>query len=334
MMKILVVQFLAVGDVVLSTPVLRLLKAQLDGSEVHFACRLGNKSVVEANLYIDKLFYLEEMSKLTEELRAEKYNYLIDLTNNLATRILTWRLGVESFRYEDYRIKRWILAKTKINLLPSTHIVDRYIQTLSKLSIKNDTLGLDYFIPEREFVPMDWLPESHRNGYVVFGLSAQQNTQLLPIKRMIELCDKINRPIILLGSKDDFANAEVIKNFFERSLDPSYEKGLQELGKKTIVYNGCGLFNTNQIASLVKQAQVIFTHDNALMHIAAAFKKEIFSIWGSSIPSFGNYPYRTKFTILEKANLSCRPCSSTGYAKCPRGHFKCMNEIIFDFYLL
>jgi ADP-heptose:LPS heptosyltransferase len=332
-MKILVVQFLSVGDVILSTPVLRLLKTQLDNSEVHFACRLSNKPVVEANPYIDKAFYLGEVNELTNELRAEKYNYVIDLTNNLVTRILAWRLGAKSLHYKNLNLRKWLLANAKINLLPNAHRVDRYIAMLSSLTIKNDALGLDYFIPEHDQVPMDWLPETHRNGYVVFALNAQHATQLLPVKRMIELCDKINRPIILLGNHEDFEKGEAIKKFFERTIDLSYEKGLQELGKKTIIYNGCGLFNINQTASLIKQARYIFTHDSAQMHIAAAFRKEIFSIWGSSIPMFGNYPYRTKFTVLEKANLSCRPCSITGHAKCPRGHFKCMNEIVFDFYL-
>lgn len=332
-MKILVVQFLSVGDIVLSTPVLRLLKTQLDNSEVHLACRLINKSVVEANPYIDKVFYLGEMNELTKKLQAEKYSCLIDLTSNLTTRILAWRLGVESFHYNGLRIRKWLLVDMKINVLPKAHMVDGYLELLSKLTVKNDTLGLDYFIPEHDLVPMDWLPQTHRNGYVVLGLSAERNTQSLPVKRMIELCDKINRPIILLGNQEDFEKGEVVRKFFERTTDVSYESGLQELGKKTIIYNGCGLFNINQTASLVKRAQYIFAPDSALMHIAAAFGKEIFSIWGSSVPAFGNYPYRTKFTILEKTNLSCRPCSATGHAKCPRGHFKCMNEIVFDFYL-
>jgi ADP-heptose:LPS heptosyltransferase len=99
------------------------------------------------------------------------------------------------------------------------------------------------------------------------------------------------------------------------------------------VYNACGKFNLNQSASLVKQARYVFTHDTGLMHIAAAFKKEVFSIWGSTIPGFGMYPYRTKFTVLENNRLDCRPCSKIGFEKCPKGHFKCMNDIVFDFYL-
>jgi ADP-heptose:LPS heptosyltransferase len=150
---------------------------------------------------------------------------------------------------------------------------------------------------------------------------------------MIELCDKINRPIVLMGGKEDFETGEVVRTFFERSNDPSYDEGLKELNKKTIIYNACGLYTLGQSASIVKGAKYVFSHDTGLMHIAAALKKEVFSIWGNTVPAFGMYPYRTKFTILENNKISCRPCSKIGHDKCPKGHFKCMNEIVFDFYL-
>ncbi|MEO1253412.1 MAG: glycosyltransferase family 9 protein [Bacteroidota bacterium] len=99
------------------------------------------------------------------------------------------------------------------------------------------------------------------------------------------------------------------------------------------MFNGCGKFNINQQASLIKNASCVFTHENELMHIAAAFKQKVYSIWGSNSPLFGEYPYRTQFTIFENNKLSCRPCSKTGFKQCPKGHFKCMNDLTFDFYL-
>ena len=68
------------------------------------------------------------------------------------------------------------------------------------------------------------------------------------------------------------------------------------------------------------------SHDTGLMHIAAAFGKEIFSVWGNTVPAFGMYPYRTEFRVLEVPGLSCRPCSKIGFDKCPQGHFKCMRD--------
>jgi ADP-heptose:LPS heptosyltransferase len=68
------------------------------------------------------------------------------------------------------------------------------------------------------------------------------------------------------------------------------------------------------------------------MHIASAFQKNIVSVWGSTVPAFGMYPYlvENNFKIIEVNNLSCRPCSKIGYEKCPKGHFKCMYNINSD----
>ena len=334
-MKILVIRFSSIGDIVLTTPVVRVLKTQLDEAEVHYVTKQQYKSIVESNPYIDKVFTLDtDLNELVNQLKQEKYDYIIDLHNNLRTRIVKWKLGVKSFSFRKLNVEKWLLVNMKINKLPSLHIVERYLEAVQSLGVKNDVLGLDYFIPEKDEVPLDWIPVTHRNGYVAYAIGAQHETKKLPVQRMIELCDKINRPIVLLGGKEDYDNAETIRKFFERAaLSSEYEAGLKELGKRTIIYNACGLYNLNQSASLLKQAHYVFAHDTGLMHIAAALKKEVYCIWGSTIPSFGMYPYRTKFTVLENTRLSCRPCSKIGFDKCPKGHFNCMNKIVFDFYL-
>ena len=111
---------------------------------------------------------------------------------------------------------------------------------------------------------------------------------------------------------------------------PKTEETLGKLGKHTQIFNGCGHFNIHEAALIIREATCIFTHDTGLMHIAAAFRKQIFSIWGNTVPEFGMYPYRTHFTVYERKGLSCRPCSKLGYNKCPKGHFRCMREINLD----
>jgi ADP-heptose:LPS heptosyltransferase len=334
-MKILIIRFSSIGDIVLTTPVVRTVKAQVDNAEVHFATKAQFKSMFDANPYIDKVHYLESsVWELIADLKKERFDFIIDLHNNLRTRIIKTALGVKSSSFYKLNWEKWLMVNMKINQLPGMHIVDRYLAAAAPLGVKNDSLGLDYFIPEKDEVPIDWLPEGFRSGYVAYAIGAQHATKRLPLERMIELCDRINRPIILLGGKEDSVNAEKIETFFAQTqASASYEEGLRALEKRTIIYNACGKFNLNQSASIVRQARYIFTHDTGLMHIAAAFRKEIFSIWGNTIPAFGMYPYRTKFTIFENNRLSCRPCSKIGYEKCPRGHFKCMRDVSFDFYL-
>ena len=334
-MKLLVIRFSSIGDIVLTTPIIRVLKTQLENAEVHFVTKIKFQSLLEANPYLDKVHYLEHsITDLIGQLRKEKFDCIIDLHHNLRTWIIKTSLGVNAYSFDKLNYEKWLIVNFKINRLPNQHIVDRYLDVVKPLGIKNDALGLDYFIPDRDVVPLEWLPETHRDGYVVYAIGAQHATKRLPLHRMIELCDKINKPIVLLGGVEDELMGEEIEFFFKRNENSAYyESGLKELNKKTVIYNACGKYNINQSASILKNASYVFTHDTGLMHIASAFKKEIFSIWGNTIPGFGMYPYRTKFTVLENTKINCRPCSKIGYKHCPKGHFKCMNEVVLDFYL-
>lgn len=334
-MKILIIRFSSIGDIVLTTPVIRCCKTQLD-AEVHFCTKKQFASILDENPYVDKTHALEnDLSGLIKQLKAEQFDYVIDLHNNIRTWRIKNALKAKSYAFDKLNYEKFLLTKFKINKLPNRHIVERYLDTVKPLGVENDDYGLDYFIPEKDEMEKEWLPESHRTRFIAFAIGGQHQTKQLPVKRMIELCDRINKPIILLGGPDDVKKAEEIEAFFKPNTEVRrFEKTLsEELNKRAIIFNACGKLNLNQSASIVKQSRAVFTHDTGMMHIAAAFKKEVFSIWGNTIPEFGMYPYQTKFTIFEKKGLKCRPCSKIGYDKCPKGHFKCMNDVVFDFYI-
>lgn len=333
--KVLIIRFSSIGDIVLTTPVIRAIKLQLPDVEVHYCTKKQFADILQNNPYVDKVHTLDDsLADLISSLKDEAFDFVVDLHNNLRTKIIKSRLGVSSKAFNKLNWEKWLMVNAKVNKLPNVHIVDRYMEAAAPLGVKTDGFGLDYFIPEKDEVESSWLPETHQKEYVAYVIGAQHNTKKLPLKRMIELCDKINKPIILVGGPDDAATAEEIVKFFERTEKSApYEEKLFEMNKKAHIFNACGKFNLNQSASLVKNATYVFSHDTGLMHIAAAFKKNIFSIWGNTIPMFGMYPYKTKFTVLENNKVNCRPCSKIGYQKCPKGHFNCMNKIVFDFWL-
>ena len=198
--------------------------------------------------------------------------------------------------------------------LPDVHIVDRYMETVKPLGVVNDGKGLDYFITPEDGKSINRLPETFRNGYVAFVIGANHNTKKLPVEKIISITKKINFPVVLMGGKEDVAAGEKILS------------GAQSPN----LFNACGKFSLNESAALIKQAAKVITHDTGLMHIAAAFKKEVISVWGNTVPEFGMYPYYGNFEVKnyksEVANLTCRPCSKIGFDKCPKGHFRCMKE--------
>ena len=334
-MKVLILRFSSIGDIVLTTPVIRILKTQLPDAEVHYATKEAYGSILSENPYVDKLHLLGgSLGELVADLKKKKFDVIIDLHHNLRTRIIKIRLGTKSYSFNKLNWEKWLLTKLKINKLPNIHIVDRYINAAKELGIHSDNLGLDYFVPETDEMPLDWLPESHQSGFAAVVVGAKFKTKQLPVNRMIELCDRINKPVVLLGGKEDESYAADIEKFFhEIDAGKAFEEGLEQLGKKTLIFNAVGKCNLNQSASLIQKSNWVFTHDTGLMHIAAAFKKPIFSVWGNTVPEFGMYPYRTQFTVFENKKLDCRPCSKIGYKQCPKGHFKCMNDLTFDFYL-
>lgn len=304
------------GDIILTTPVVRCLKTQFPHVEVHYCTKVAHKNLVESNPYIDKCHYLEDsIFELIQQLRAERFAFVIDLHNNLRTALIKYALGADAVSFSKLNVEKYLFSKFKINVLPQVHVVDRYMKTLKPFKIKNDGQGLDYFVPYRDIVELEWLPQNHQNGYVAYAIGGQHNTKKLPVERMIELCQKIDYPVVLLGGKEDAPAAEQI----ERALG------------EALIYNACGKYSFNQSASLVAQSEFVFSHDTGLMHVAAAFGKKIYSIWGSTTRDFGMYPYNTPYVILENNNLDCRPCSKIGYKSCPKGHFKCMQELSFDF---
>jgi ADP-heptose:LPS heptosyltransferase len=313
-MKILVVRFSSIGDIVLTTPIIRCIKQQLPQATVHYLTKASFARVLQGNPYIDKMVVIEkEITEVMAELKAEKYDYVLDLHNNLRTRRLKAALKVKSAAYPKLNGKKWLLVNLKINAMPNLHIVDRYFIPAKRLfNIVNDGKGLDYFIPDADNVPLSTLPASHQQGYVALVIAATYFTKRIPPDKLIALCNKIDQPIVLLGGSAELPLSNTVA---------------EVCGDK--VYNGCGKYNINQSASLIKQADLVITPDTGLMHIAAALHKKVLSVWGNTVPAFGMYPYQPGLgsAIFEVRGLGCRPCTKLGYNACPKKHFKCMNDI-------
>lgn len=313
MVKFLIIRFSSIGDIVLTTPVIRCLKTQVDDAEVHYLTKKTYSSILAYNPYIDKLLFLEDsLNKVIHDLKREEYDYIIDLHHNLRTSIIKARMKPLAFSFKKLNLEKWLMVNFKINRLPEKHIVDRYLDTLRLFDVHNDGKGLDYFIDPADEINKADLPVNHRNGYVGFVIGAKHNTKKLPKEKIASIIKGMQVPVILLGGKEDREVAEFIRN---------------ECGD--LCYNACGNYSLGQSASLVRQANVIVSHDTGLMHVAAAFKKKIISVWGNTIPEFGMYPYLPDpvSKIMEVRGLKCRPCSKIGYDSCPKKHFHCANQI-------
>ncbi len=315
-LKVLVIRFSSIGDIVLTTPVLRCLK-NLDKKEVevHYVTKKRFAAIIQDNPHVDKLHLLDgKLSALIARLRRERFDYVVDLHHNTRSYILKLALRRPSSSFFKMNIEKWLLTRFKINRMRPVHVVDRYFAATAALGVENDGKGLDFFLP----VGMTSLPEVlscvFHDDFIAFAIGGRHATKRLPNEKIISIVKKLPLAVVLLGGKDDSKNGHKIAS----ACGPQ-------------VFNACGLLSLKESAFLVKKAELVITHDTGLMHIAAAFNKHVVSVWGNTVTDFGMYPYMPEYPdrlyVAEVKDLSCRPCSKIGYRKCPKGHFDCMMKI-------
>jgi len=310
-MKFLIIRFSSIGDIVLTTPIVRVLKNA--GHEVHYITKEKFKAVIDSNPYIDRIYTIHhELSEVIGDLKAEEFDFAIDLHNNIRSQILISKLKLPKRSFNKLNIEKWILVNLKLNTLPDVHIVDRYLDTLNDFEIKNDGKGLDFFIDEQSKLAINKLAPELAKAFNVMVVGGNFFTKQIPNDIIIEIIDSSKIPFVLIGGPADKEKADEIM-----------------AKTSTVCANACGELSLKESAYFIEKANAIVSSDTGMMHIAAAFNKSIISLWGNTIPEFGMYPYLIEEKkhhnhIFEVSGLKCRPCSKIGFDKCPKKHFKCM----------
>lgn len=316
-LKFLVIRFSSIGDIVLATPVLRLIKDKYPGCELHFVTKKKMKAVLEHNPRIDCLHLLDEsFSSLKDELSAITFDYVIDLHNNLRSRRLCMSVRAKSmrniFHLNKLNFRKFLYTTFKIQCMPGVHITDREVDTLAALGIANDRKGLEYYVSEYDEDQARSLTEALGGRYAAFVIGATYFTKRMPADMIARICSGLSIPVVLLGGPADAEAAAIIEGQSQNSK----------------ILNLCSRLPLNVSAAIVKGAAIVIAHDTGLMHIAAAFKKNIITIWGNTTPQLGMYACEPgpKSIDCEIQGLKCRPCSKLGSSSCPKKHFRCMRD--------
>jgi ADP-heptose:LPS heptosyltransferase len=313
-MKVLLVRFSSIGDIVLTSPVIRCVKQQLK-CEVHYLTKASYSELLKHNPHIDQLQEIDkEIDEILPKLRKEAYDLIIDLHNNLRSKRLAAMLAVKRIAFDKINVQKWLYTNIGIDLLPEKHLVDRYFDALKELKVKNDGLGPEYYLPEKCPLPEKW--DLVENGYSVIAIGATYATKRLQNEQLLSIIKRLNIHPVIIGGPGDELNAGHISE----KLDVAHS-------------NLTGHLSLTDSASLISKCRYILCHDSGMMHIAAAFKKPIISVWGNTHPKLGMGPYLPfqatdvkPFHKEMQVELGCRPCSKLGYDSCPNGHFNCMNS--------
>lgn len=313
-MKVLIIRFSSIGDIVLTSPVLRCLKAQVPGVELHYATKAAFADLLRFSPHVDRVHELgDDLGAFARKLKAEGFSVVVDLHHNLRSAKVKRTLGVPAYSVDKHNVRKWLLVNFKRNGAAVPHIVTRYLDTVAPLGVHDDGLGLELHIPAERTVPLEDLPAPHQQGYAVLAIGAAHATKRLPLHRLQELAGMVEGPLVLTGGPEDRDAG--------RSL-------ASRIGGR--VFDATGRYDLLGSASLIRGARVVIAHDSGAMHMACAFQRPVVSVWGSTVPAFGMGPYMPahpeRTMAAEVQGLSCRPCSKIGHDRCPKGHFHCMER--------
>lgn len=315
--KILIVRFSSIGDIVLTSPIIRCLHLHYPKTELHFLTKKNYTPLIENHPAIQRVYAItHSIQEVWDDILHEEYDYIIDLHKNRHSRKLSAIRHAQYLSFHKRNIEKWLLVNTKINLLPNEHIVERYFHAVSSLGVTYDQCGLDFYFPRQTNFHIHNLPKVFQNGYGVIVLGAQHFTKQIPSSILSQVIRIVDFPVLLIGDENDREKGEEICQHL-----PSLH-----------IYNAAGLFDLPSSADIIQQSQWVLTGDTGMMHIAAALKKKVISVWGSTVPQFGMKPIfpnnSANFSfIIENKDVHCRPCSKLGFPRCPNKHFYCMNTI-------
>lgn len=310
-LKILIIRFSSIGDIVLTSAVVRCLYEQIPEVEIHFATKAKFGQLLAGDQRIHRVHELDSDFKgFAKKLKQEQFDQILDLHNNVRTRRLKLYLRRPSKSFRKINVLKWLYVRFKLNFMPKAHIVERYMETCKHLGVVYDGKGLDFYpIGSLSLEVSEQLPDK----FGVYAIGGTYATKKMPAAKIEELMNQSPLPLVFIG---DHRDAEILQSM--------------ELGSNHL--NLCGKLTIAASALVMQRSEWVIAHDTGMMHIAAALKKPVISIWGNTTPDFGMWPLfpLELQTQLDKRSevlgLGCRPCSKLGFDRCPKGHFNCMQE--------
>ncbi len=311
MKSILIIRLSSLGDIILTSPLVQELRRKYPDARIDFVVRKEYADIVRQFSWLSNIYILdtskgaEEIQRLRGELHQNNYDHILDLHNNFRSIKLRKGLGGKLHIINKRTFKRWLLVKTKINLLKNEpDIIGRYFETSQELGITDiglgATFGKEYEKPIIKKVALcpgskhwnkHWLPEYY--AAIAKNLIAS------------------GYHIIFFGSIDE----------------TEYVNDIASQLPQDKITNLCGRLSLAELPKRIAECPLAITNDSGLMHVASAVGIPTIAIFGPTVRELGFMPRNKNVTIVENVNLDCRPCTTIGLDHCPKGHFKCMKEI-------
>jgi lipopolysaccharide heptosyltransferase II len=332
--KTLIMRLSSIGDIVLASPLIRLLRKKNPQVQIDFLVKSEYRDLVRYNPHLRYVIEFNaaggfaQLSVLRKKIRQERYDSIIDIQGNFRSAFLRSGASSTVWKMNKRRLARFFLVNFKWNIYRSAPAVPiRYLEAVRSLGIADDGEGLDVFVPE-DVRPRVWdqLTKAGIDGQgLVVGLcpGAKHATKRWPreyFERLaVTLTSEDGAKLILFGGQHD----QEVCSSIERRV-------AQETGRRTDILKCAGSLSLLETASAMDVCDTIVANDSGLLHVAAARKRTVVAIFGPTVREFGFYPFGSESKVIERQGLYCRPCTHVGGRVCPEGHFRCMREITVE----
>jgi heptosyltransferase-2 len=323
---LLVVRFSAIGDVLLTTPLLRAIRTKWPGARVTFLTKCQHVPLVSDNPNVTEVFGItpeDTTRSLAARIRSVRYTHMLDLQGGLRTLPLRLLARGTWSGFSHRRLARELLIRFKRDAYPEhVPVAERYFEAAADLNVEPDGGPPEFFLnPVAEEKAASWLARAGvgtTRPLVAIAPGAAHATKRWPIEHWIKLVRQIvptGADVVSLGGPEDSAiGAELAARCGAQVSSAAGELSLQETG------------------AVIKRAAVLITGDTGVMHMATGVGTPVVALFGPTVRQFGFFPYNAHASVVER-ELGCRPCSSHGSAECPLEHHLCMREILPDMVL-
>lgn len=317
---ILLVRFSSIGDLLLTTPLLRVLRARHPGARISFVVREDMAETLRHNPRLTELITWRRGDSLTglgRRLKATEWTHRLDLHGSMRSHALRQLVGGRWTGYPKHRLRRTLLVQTGAarggDLGP---VAERYFSAAADLDVLPDGGPPEFFTTREAERDADaFLTErglGAKRTLIAFAPGAAHFTKRWPTDRWEALIRRIRATadVVILGGSADRQIADAIA---------------AAGGGSTA--SAAGRFSLTGTAALLKRSRALISCDTGVLHLATAVGTPVVGLYGPTVEQFGFFPYRARATVLQR-ELNCRPCSTHGGAVCPLGHHRCMTEIL------
>ncbi|MDQ3018953.1 MAG: glycosyltransferase family 9 protein [Bacteroidota bacterium] len=323
--NILIIQTAFLGDLILTLPLVQVLKKSFPDSQIDFLCIPKTSEILKNNSYLNEVIIydkknsgIKEFINLIKRLRNKSYDLLISPHRSFRSSLIAFFSSARKTVSFDKSSLNFLYS-VSVPYFGNIHEIQRNLKLLEPAGIiENGIIRPELFPGKKEIERLNRLFLENNilfeEKIISIAPGSVWFTKKFPKEKFVKLCDLLSATavkIFLIGSTEDSCISEFI-------LKNSHNKNL---------INTTGELSIQESTELIKRSFLLITNDSAPLHIANSVGTDVIAIFGATIPEFGFYPYGKKDIIFETNGLMCRPCSIHGGDKCPIETFVCMNNI-------